>query len=185
MADEGENATLWSTSMSALPVISSSPAAAAGTPSVAPVVGPGPAAEGVAAGPASQPSGSASSSSQIAVAPIAQPTSSVLPAVPALDAPSLYVNRELSWLEFNARVLAEVEDPSVPLYERIKFLSIVTANLDEFFMVRVAGLKQQLSGEVEEVPPDGMMPQEALAAISARAHALLDAQYRCWKDALV
>src|SRR5882672_184807 len=67
-----------------------------------------------------------------------------VPAVPALDAPSLYVNRELSWLEFNARVLAEAEDPGVPLYERIKFLSIVTANLDEFFMVRVAGLKQQL-----------------------------------------
>jgi polyphosphate kinase len=103
----------------------------------------------------------------------------------ALDAPSLYVNRELSWLEFNARVLAEAEDPAVPLYERIKFLSIVTANLDEFFMVRVAGLKQQLSGEVEEVPPDGMMPQEQLAAISARAHKLVDAQYRCWNESLV
>jgi polyphosphate kinase len=105
--------------------------------------------------------------------------------VPALDATALYVNRELSWLEFNARVLAEAEDPAVPLYERIKFLSIVTANLDEFFMVRVAGLKQQLSGEVEEVPPDGMMPQEQLAAISARAHKLVDAQYRCWKESLV
>src|SRR5262249_11234275 len=104
--------------------------------------------------------------------------------VSGLDAPSLYVNRELSWLEFNARVLAEAEDPSVPLYERIKFLSIVTANLDEFFMVRVAGLKQQLSGEVEEVPPDGMIPQEQLAAISARAHPLIDAQYRCWNDHL-
>jgi polyphosphate kinase len=103
----------------------------------------------------------------------------------ALDAPSLYVNRELSWLEFNARVLAEAEDAAVPLYERIKFLSIVTANLDEFFMVRVAGLKQQLSGEVEEVPPDGMMPQEQLAAISARAHKLIDAQYHCWNDSLV
>src|SRR6185436_3911949 len=93
--------------------------------------------------------------------------------------------RELSWLEFNARVLSEAEDPGVPLYERIKFLSIVTANLDEFFMVRVAGLKQQLSGEVEEVPPDGMMPQEQLAAISARAHKLVDAQYHCWNDSLV
>jgi polyphosphate kinase len=104
---------------------------------------------------------------------------------PALDAPSLYVNRELSWLEFNARVLAEAEDPGVPLYERIKFLSIVTGNLDEFFMVRVAGLKQQLSGEVEEPPPDGMMPQEQLAALSARAHKLVDAQYHCWTDQLV
>ncbi len=195
MADEGEKATLWSISMSASPVISSSPAAASVTPSVAPVVGPSPAAESVAAvalqpppgaaGPASQPSGAASSPSQLAAAPIAQPTSSVVPAVPAFDAPSLYVNRELSWLEFNARVLAEVEDPSVPLYERIKFLSIVTANLDEFFMVRVAGLKQQLSGEVEEVPPDGMVPQEQLAAISARAHTLVDVQYRCWSESLV
>jgi polyphosphate kinase len=75
--------------------------------------------------------------------------------VPALDAPSLYVNRELSWLEFNARVLAEAEDPSVPLYERIKFLSIVTANLDEFFMVRVAGLKQQLSAKSKRLRPTG------------------------------
>jgi polyphosphate kinase len=102
-----------------------------------------------------------------------------------LDAPALYVNRELSWLEFNARVLSEAEDPNVPLFERLKFLSIVTANLDEFFMVRVAGLRQQLSGEVEEVPPDGMVPQEALAAISARAHRLVEAQYRCWKEGLV
>jgi polyphosphate kinase len=113
------------------------------------------------------------------------PPSQTTPGVPALDAPSLYVNRELSWLEFNARVLAEAEDPSVPLLERIKFLAIVTANLDEFFMVRVAGLKQQLSGEVEEVPPDGMVPQEQLAAVSARAHSLVDAQYRCWNEALV
>jgi polyphosphate kinase len=102
-----------------------------------------------------------------------------------LDAPALYVNRELSWLEFNARVLAEAEDVAVPLYERLKFLSIVTANLDEFFMVRVAGLRQQLSGEVEEVPPDGMVPQEQLAALSARAHRLVEAQYRCWKEGLV
>src|SRR5262252_152263 len=103
----------------------------------------------------------------------------------ALDAPALYINRELSWLEFNARVLADAEDTGVPLFERLKFLSIVTTNLDEFFMVRVAGLKQQLSGEVEETPPDGMIPQEVLAAISSRAHKLVEAQYRCWNEALV
>ena len=96
-----------------------------------------------------------------------------------------YLNREWSWLEFNARVLAEAADPSVPLYERIKFLGIVSSNLDEFFMVRVAGLKQQLSGEVEEVPADGMTPQEQLAAISHRAHAFVEAQYKYWNDDLV
>src|SRR5437660_1758918 len=180
---------------SASHVISSTPASPPVSPSGGPLVGHGPTAESAvtpppqsvpaAAVPASQPSGAASSSSQLATAVVAQPTASVLPAVPALDAPSLYVNRELSWLEFNARVLAEVEDPSVPLYERIKFLSIVTANLDEFFMVRVAGLKQQLSGEVEEVPPDGRVPQEQLAAVSARAHTLVDVQYRCWNESLV
>jgi polyphosphate kinase len=103
----------------------------------------------------------------------------------SLDSPSLYINRELSWLEFNARVLAEAEETTVPLYERLKFLSIVTANMDEFFMVRVAGLKQQLSGKVEEVPPDGMTPQEQLAAISARVHKLVEVQYRCWNEGLV
>jgi hypothetical protein len=75
----------------------------------------------------------------------APPVAAAPAVVLALDNPSLYVNRELSWLEFNARVLAEAEDLSVPLYERIKFLSIVTGNLDEFFMVRVAGLKRFLS----------------------------------------
>ncbi|HMJ54897.1 MAG TPA: polyphosphate kinase 1 [Polyangiaceae bacterium] len=139
---------------------SAAPSASFASASVAPAV-----AGSLSSPPASTPSGT--------------------PTPPALDAPALYVNRELSWLEFNARVLAEADDPSVPLYERIKFLSIVTANLDEFFMVRVAGLKQQLSGEVEEPPPDGMMPQEQLAALSARAHKLVDAQYHCWTDQLV
>jgi polyphosphate kinase len=139
--------------------------------------------------PLTPPSGSHQAASVFSVAPAAgsllPPASTSGAAPPALDAPALYVNRELSWLEFNARVLAEAEDPTVPLYERIKFLSIVTANLDEFFMVRVAGLKQQLSGEVEEPPADGMMPQEQLAALSARAHKLVDAQYHCWGDQLV
>jgi polyphosphate kinase len=130
--------------------------------------------------PALTPSVPASALSGSLLPPPSGP--SAVPIVPAIDAPALYMNRELSWLEFNARVLAEAEDPAVPLYERIKFLSIVTANLDEFFMVRVAGLKQQLSGEVEEPPPDGMMPQEQLAAVSARTHKLVDAQYLCWNQ---
>lgn len=101
-----------------------------------------------------------------------------------LDDPALFVNRELAWLEFNARVLAEAADERVPLYERLKFLAIFSANLDEFFMVRVAGLQAQLSGEVDEVPPDGMTPVEQLTAISARAHQLVDESYRIWTEAV-
>jgi polyphosphate kinase len=94
---------------------------------------------------------------------------------------ALFINRELSWLEFNGRVLEEARDPSVPLLERLKFLTIVASNLDEFFMVRVAGLKQQLSGNVAETPPDGLTAAQQLAAISARAHAMVAEQYRLWR----
>ncbi|HET6284890.1 MAG TPA: polyphosphate kinase 1, partial [Polyangia bacterium] len=94
----------------------------------------------------------------------------------------LFLNRELSWLEFNSRVLEEARDQTVPLLERLKFLSIVASNLDEFFMVRVAGLKQQLSGNVAETPPDGMTASEQLAAISTRSHAMVVEQYRIWRE---
>jgi polyphosphate kinase len=94
---------------------------------------------------------------------------------------ALFINRELSWLEFNGRVLEEARDPSVPLLERLKFLTIVASNLDEFFMVRVAGLKQQLSGNVAETPPDGLTAAQQLAAVSARAHAMVAEQYRLWR----
>ncbi len=93
--------------------------------------------------------------------------------------PSLYLNRELSWIEFNGRVLAESETEGVPLLERLKFLAIVSANLDEFFMVRVAGLKQQTSGDVSDVGPDGMSPGEQLQSVCERVHDLVAAQYRC------
>ncbi len=88
---------------------------------------------------------------------------------------SLYLNRELSWLEFNARVLAEAESENVPLLERLKFHAIVASNLDEFFMVRLAGLKQQLTGEVDEMGPDGMTVSEQLGAVAARVHELVAA----------
>ena len=101
--------------------------------------------------------------------------------VPVINDPAnakLFINRELSWLGFNERVLEEARDPGVPLVERLKFLTIVASNLDEFFMVRVAGLKQQLSGNVAETPPDGLTASEQLAAISQRAHAMVAEQYR-------
>ncbi|HXU07229.1 MAG TPA: RNA degradosome polyphosphate kinase, partial [Polyangia bacterium] len=99
------------------------------------------------------------------------------PAVTDPAAAKLFINRELSWLGFNERVLEEAHDPTVPLAERLKFVAIVASNLDEFFMVRVAGLKQQLSGNVAETPPDGLTPAEQLAAISTRAHAMVTDLY--------
>ncbi len=89
---------------------------------------------------------------------------------PDLDSPLLYINRELSWLEFNHRVLAQGMAPDVPLLERLKFLSIVSSNLDEFFMIRVAGLKQLASAGVTARGLSGMTPDEQLAAVSERAH---------------
>jgi len=116
-----------------------------------------------------------------AAAPAPLPSQPYLPGsvgADALDLRSsrLYLNRELSWLEFNARVLAEAENENVPLLERLKFHAIVASNLDEFFMVRVAGLKQQLTGEVDEMGPDQMTVAEQLAAISARVHELVKTQ---------
>src|SRR5262252_1867595 len=94
----------------------------------------------------------------------------------------LYINRELSWLAFNERVLEEARDSSLPLFERLKFLGIVASNLDEFFMVRVAGLKQQIVGGVAETPADGMLPQEQLSAIRERARAQVGELYRLWQE---
>src|SRR6516225_3385045 len=101
------------------------------------------------------------------------------------DDPTLYVNRELSWLEFNERVLEEAKDPKNPLLERLKFLCIVASNLDEFFEVRVAGLKQQRQSNVNAPGPDAMSPSEQLAAISARVRRMVDDQYRLWNEELV
>jgi polyphosphate kinase len=99
--------------------------------------------------------------------------------------PSLYINRELSMLAFQRRVLEEAEDKSVPLYERLKFLSIVASNLDEFFMVRVAGVKQQLQGGVVEKSADGKLPQEQLLAIAQTAQSLVAEQYRVYNQLLL
>ncbi len=97
----------------------------------------------------------------------------------------LFLNRELSWLAFNERVLAEARNGSLPLHERTKFLAIVAGNLDEFFMVRVAGLRQQAQGGLVELPADGMLPGELLAAISERAHQMVNDQYAVWTRELL
>ncbi len=99
-----------------------------------------------------------------------------------LDDPALYVNRELSLLEFQVRVLQEAQDESVPLLERVKFLAIVGSNLDEFFMVRVAGLKKQIDAGVVDIPPDGMTPAEQLAAIRKVALQLMKDARKCLQE---
>ncbi|HTP88681.1 MAG TPA: polyphosphate kinase 1 [Bryobacteraceae bacterium] len=93
--------------------------------------------------------------------------------------PSLYVNRELSLLSFQRRVLEEAEDKSNPLLERVKFISIVGSNLDEFFMVRVAGLNAQLDAGILEVGPDGMSPRAQLIAIRRETKRLLADMHKC------
>jgi polyphosphate kinase len=93
-------------------------------------------------------------------------------------------NRELSWLEFNRRVLEEAQDPSVPLLERVKFLAIVSSNLDEFFMVRVAELKRRILAGDDEAGPDGLTPAQTLAAVTEHARRLSDDQHRCFLEQL-
>jgi polyphosphate kinase len=99
-----------------------------------------------------------------------------------LDNPELYINRELGMLEFNYRVLEEALDPSIPLLERVKFLAIFANNLDEFFMIRVSGLREQVAAGVIETPADGLTPAQQLAAIRKRLLPMLDRQYRCFRD---
>src|SRR5215210_199963 len=85
---------------------------------------------------------------------------------PELDAPELYTNREVSWLQFNERVLELAEDESTPLLERAKFLAIYATNLDEFFMVRVAGLHDQVDAGIDARGPDGLSARETLERIT-------------------
>lgn len=105
--------------------------------------------------------------------------------MPRMPAPPPMNNRETSWLEFNARVLEEAMDPTVPLLERLRFLAIFSSNLDEFFMVRVAGLWRQLDAGVTQPGPDGMTPRQVLDAVSARAHELVATQHRIMLDDLL
>ena len=96
-----------------------------------------------------------------------------------------YINRELSWLEFNQRVLDEALDADNPLLERVKFFCIVNSNLDEFFEVRVAGLKQQIEGGDTRRSVDGLMPAETFRTIARRVHQMVEQQFDCWRRQLV
>lgn len=102
-----------------------------------------------------------------------------------LNDPALYLNRELSLMEFQRRVYEEAQDERAPLLERIKFLSIVSSNLDEFFMVRVAGLKKQVDAGVLELPPDGMTPAEQLAALRKAALPMMIKIHEYLRDELM
>ncbi|MGA2748318.1 MAG: polyphosphate kinase 1 [Verrucomicrobiota bacterium] len=111
----------------------------------------------------------------------------ILPAVqvaPASDGATRFFNRELSWLEFNQRVLEEARDPANPLLERLKFFCITSSNLDEFFEVRVAGLKQQIESGVVRRSPDGLTPAETLRAVQERIRRMVHDQYVCWREQL-
>jgi polyphosphate kinase len=99
-----------------------------------------------------------------------------------LKNPALYINRELSWLEFNERVLAQATDSTHPLLERVKFLSIVGSNLDEFFMIRVATTQKKLREGIEDVAPDGYNTEQQLYAMRTRARKQIDDQAACWDE---
>src|SRR4051812_24552317 len=98
--------------------------------------------------------------------------------------PAHFINRELSWLDFNERVLEEAKDPSNPLLERLRFLAICASNLDEFFEVRVAGLQAQIYENLEpqDPPPDGMGPLAQLFEITRHAHDFVARQYQVWHE---
>lgn len=102
-----------------------------------------------------------------------------------LDRPENFTNRELSWLEFNYRILGEARDKKNPLFERMKFLSITASNLDEFFMVRIASLKDMLNAGYEKKDIAGMTPKEQLDALSAGTHAFAEKQYSTYNRSLL
>ncbi len=99
--------------------------------------------------------------------------------------PQNFINREWSWLEFNRRVLEEAQDPSQPLLERLKFVSIFSSNLDEFFEIRVAGIKQQIESASNDMGPDHHTSAEVFQGIQVNAHELVETQYNLWNNELI
>jgi len=108
-------------------------------------------------------------------------SSASFPALPR----TRFLNRELSWLAFNDRVLEEANDPNVPILERVKFLAIYASNLDEFFMVRVAALRRQIEAGIETPGPDGLAPTEAMQLISERVHQSHERIGQCFRDKII
>src|SRR5215218_2421126 len=106
------------------------------------------------------------------------------PEAPALDSPELFTNRELSWLQFNERVLELVEDEHTPLLERVKFLAIYASNLDEFFMVRVAGLHDQVDAGIDARGPDNLSPYQTIERITERTRELGLRHSRAWETTI-
>ena len=118
------------------------------------------------------------------VAPVVEPAAPAL-VIPCLDDSSLYIHRELSQLQFNIRVLEQALDESYPLLERLKFLLIFSSNLDEFFEIRVAGLKKQINFAREQAGADGLLPSQVLSRISEIAHEQVERQYALLNDVLL
>ena len=100
-------------------------------------------------------------------------------------APEYYYNRELSWLLFNDRILNEARDRTIPLFERMKFLSITASNLDEFFMIRVASLKDMVNVKYNKPDLAGMRPSEQLKAINEKAREMIQGQYNTYNRSLL
>ena len=135
-----------------------------------------------------QPPPHARHNSRVARTPrkrVSSPPHMTTPAAPDLTDPKLFINRELSWLAFNRRVLEEAQDITQPLLERVRFLGIVTSNLDEFFEVRVAGIKQQIEHESDDSGPDGMSARQTFDAIRQDVLKLIEDQYLLWNDELL
>src|SRR5258708_23198466 len=109
-----------------------------------------------------------------------------LPLIPSeLEQPDLYINRELSWIEFNRRVFQEARDNRHPLLERVKFFSIFETNLDEFIMIRLAGLKDQAASSTSVRSPDGLQAKEQLKSLRKKLAPMLQDVRQYWRDELV